>query len=159
MRCGTRAARGAAPPELSMLRPTGDGLRSGCTAPHPACLTPGAGLMGTNMKEKVPADKCSWYTVRSTAAKCHAHIAIPQWEPCMACRRHASAALLPAFRGLVCMRLMRCACAPEHAHARCCRPARCPRQGPALFELLDSIESQGRDSFAPFRMPIMDKYR
>ncbi|KAL4431268.1 hypothetical protein ABPG75_006524 [Micractinium tetrahymenae] len=54
---------------------------------------PISGLMGANMKDKVPADKCSWYT------------------------------------------------------------------GPALFELLDSIESQGRDAFAPFRMPIMDKYR
>ena len=32
-------------------------------------------------------------------------------------------------------------------------------QGPSLFEVLDSIETQSRDPFAPFRMPIMDRYR
>ncbi|KAI7840718.1 hypothetical protein COHA_005534 [Chlorella ohadii] len=32
-------------------------------------------------------------------------------------------------------------------------------KGPPLFELLDEIESAARDAFAPFRMPIMDRYR
>lgn len=32
-------------------------------------------------------------------------------------------------------------------------------QGPPLFDLLDDIESAARDAFAPFRMPIMDRYR
>ncbi|KAL4853614.1 Eukaryotic peptide chain release factor GTP-binding subunit ERF3B [Chlorella vulgaris] len=31
--------------------------------------------------------------------------------------------------------------------------------GPALFELLDGIESTGRDPYLPFRMPIMDRYK
>ena len=52
----------------------------------------------------------------------------------------------------------------------CCRtatPPALPRptphpqalQGPPLFDLLDSIEGGTRDAFAPFRMPIMDRYR
>lgn len=32
-------------------------------------------------------------------------------------------------------------------------------QGEALFEVLDAIEPSCRDPFAPFRMPIMDRYR
>ena len=31
--------------------------------------------------------------------------------------------------------------------------------GPSLFECLDNLEPQDRDPAAPFRMPIMDKYR
>lgn len=54
---------------------------------------PISGLMGVNMKDKVPEDKCSWY------------------------------------------------------------------KGPALFELLDSIDSTTRDPYLPFRMPIMDRYK
>ncbi|EFN59534.1 hypothetical protein CHLNCDRAFT_29643, partial [Chlorella variabilis] len=54
---------------------------------------PISGLMGTNMKQKVSADVCSWYS------------------------------------------------------------------GPCLFDLLDNIEAAGRDPFAPFRMPIMDRYK
>lgn len=32
-------------------------------------------------------------------------------------------------------------------------------QGPALFEVLDKLEQLPRSSIAPFRMPIMDKYK
>lgn len=31
--------------------------------------------------------------------------------------------------------------------------------GPSLFEVLDDIEPTNRDPFAPFRMPVMDKYK
>lgn len=94
------------------------------------------------MKERVPADKCSWYTVRCADAGrpvCPVPLK-PSWAA-GAARRSTQ----PAPRTWLVT-----------------RPAPRPPpilQGPALFELLDSIESQGRDSFAPFRMPIMDKYR
>jgi hypothetical protein len=32
-------------------------------------------------------------------------------------------------------------------------------QGPPLFDLLDSLDAATRDPYAPFRMPIMDRYR
>jgi translation elongation factor EF-1alpha len=40
-----------------------------------------------------------------------------------------------------------------------CRPSFLALQGPALFDLLDSIDSAARDPYAPFRMPIMDRYK
>jgi peptide chain release factor subunit 3 len=39
-------------------------------------------------------------------------------------------------------------------------PAKCSwYSGPSLFECLDAIEPSNRDPYAPFRMPIMDRYR
>jgi len=36
----------------------------------------------------------------------------------------------------------------------------CPwHGGPSLFEVLDGLEPQDRDATAPFRMPVLDKYR
>jgi peptide chain release factor subunit 3 len=36
----------------------------------------------------------------------------------------------------------------------------CPwYQGEPLFEILDGIEASSRDPYAPFRMPVMDKYK
>ena len=32
-------------------------------------------------------------------------------------------------------------------------------QGEPLFEILDGIEASSRDPYAPFRMPVMDKYK
>ena len=34
-----------------------------------------------------------------------------------------------------------------------------PLQGQSLFEVLDAIDTTGRDPYVPFRMPIMDRYR
>eukprot|EP00887_Chlorella_sp_A99_P005761 scaffold1.g5761.t1 len=40
------------------------------------------------------------------------------------------------------------------------KPGLCPwYTGPTLFEVLDDMEPQTRDPFAPFRMPIIDRYR
>lgn len=39
-------------------------------------------------------------------------------------------------------------------------PAKCPwYKGETLFEILDAIEPGNRDPYAPFRMPIMNKYK
>lgn len=39
-------------------------------------------------------------------------------------------------------------------------PGKCPwYEGPSLFEVLDGLEPQDRDPSAPFRMPIMSKYK
>ena len=46
--------------------------------------------------------------------------------------------------------------APGHA-LNCC-PAELV-QGPSMFEVLDGIEVTNRDPMAPFRMPIMDRYK
>lgn len=55
---------------------------------------------------------------------------------------------------------MGAACLRCRPHTLCLLASASPlRQGPPLFELLDSIESTARDPFLPFRMPIMDRYR
>lgn len=49
---------------------------------------------------------------------------------------------------------------PPRANPPRARRLPMPRlQGPCLFDLLDNIEAAGRDPFAPFRMPIMDRYK
>ena len=104
--------------------------------------------MGLNMKDRVAADKCDWYTVSATAllrglwlqagaerGLCWVHGCRPADRPTVLARPSRPAACPPA-------------------------PSPCPApQGPPLFELLDGIEAAQRDVFAPFRMPIMDRYR
>ena len=48
-------------------------------------------------------------------------------------------------------------CGPPYSRTDPCLSL--PLQGPPLFDLLDDIESAARDACAPFRMPIMDRYR
>lgn len=116
---------------------------------------PISGLMGLNMKEKVAPATCQWYTVR------------PMLRGVCVWRRLAhgmittmSSPFLSCTVGWA-EQAQREARTQRQAHhgPRNVAPSQPHLQGPTFFEVLDNIDPQTRDPYAPFRMPIIDRYR
>lgn len=143
-----------APPPISSALPL-------CQPPpQDLVYLPISGLMGGNMKEGPKAGQADWYKVRWVGGHewpggiCPTHVSRPAWPP----RRPWPAAVRPPSVASVApsARTWGHRMTPDASITPLSTP--CP-QGPTLFEVLDSIEPQSRDPYAPFRMPIIDRYR